>query len=191
MNFSSRHSKGFSLLEVLLAVFIFSLIMVGVTTYFVGITRTNQNTLRLQRNLEDVRFAMNRVAKILRTATVVIPISDSMVSTVRAYDYSQEKCIEYAFVETAMRESVSGDIVLPDGTEKTKCESAANFSSGDIVSVANGATLSGKFSVVPSSAVTGSEHAGRVTINATITRQNTSSTIQTTVSLRNYQEINP
>lgn len=188
MRIPFRHSKGFSFLEVIIAVFIFSLIMVGVTSYFVSTTVANQNTKRLQQNLEDVRFAMNRIAKVLRTSVVLVPNTSSKVDKVRVYDYSQSKCIRYEFSGDGMREYEAS---LPSGEpdEKTWCLTGASFGSpGDIVSVANGATLSGTFFVVPSSDTAGSEVAGRVTMNATITRKNNASTIQTTVSLRNYKE---
>lgn len=66
-----------------------------------------------------------------------------------------------------------------------------SFSSSTLMSVSTGVSLSGRFVAVPSDdgATGGSKLAGRVTMNATVTRQNNASTIQTTVSLRNYKEV--
>lgn len=190
MRISPKNLPGFSLLEVLLATFIFSIVMVGVTSYFVSIAAANQNTKRLQQNLEDIRFAMSRVAKVFRTSVVVSPTSSQDVAEIRVFDYSQSQCLRYAFEGSGM---VEYSMTLPEGQpdEKLWCDglSSAAFTSNTLVSVENGATLKGRFAVVPSDDGSGgSELAGRVTMNATVTRQNDASTVQTTVSLRNYQE---
>ena len=187
---SGRSLRGFSLLEVLLSVFIFSIIMVGVTSYFVSIASANQNTQRLQQNLEDIRFAMSRIAKVLRTSVIVSPTSSQTASKVRIFDYSQFQCVQYSFENDGIVEYA---LSLPSGEadEKAWCAtlSSASFLSNVLVSVSNGASLSGRFSVVPSDDGSGGTiAAGRVMMNATVVRQNNSSTVQTTVSLRNYKE---
>lgn len=190
MRISPKNLPGFSLLEVLLATFIFSIVMVGVTSYFVSIAAANQNTKRLQQNLEDIRFAMSRVAKVFRTSVVVSPTSSQDVAEIRVFDYSQSQCLRYAFEGSGMVEySMTLPVGQPD--EKPWCAglNPAAFTSNTLVSVENGATLKGRFAVVPSDDGSGgTELAGRVTMNATVTRQNDASTVQTTVSLRNYQE---
>lgn len=189
MSISSKKSQGFSLLEVLLSVFIFSVIMLGVTSYFVSIVATNQNSKRLQQNLEDIRFAMNRIAKVLRTSVVVIPTSMSNVTTIRVFDYSQSKCLQYAFEGDSISE-YSKDLPVGQSDEKSWCASATGFTQSVLMDVASGANMSGQFVAVPSDDGSGgSEFAGRVTMNAKVTRQGNSSTVQTTVSLRNYEEV--
>jgi len=181
-------SNGFSLLEVVLAVFIFSLIAVGITTYFANITLANQNTKRLQQNLEDTRFAMNRIAKVLRTSVVINP----NVQTIRVYDYSQSSCIEYAFSSGGMNERIAA---LPVGTvnEKVWCATGnPSFSAWSaLVSASGNAVFEGRFFVVSSEDTSPNERAGRVVMNARIQRGNNESTMQTTVSLRNYEEVYP
>lgn len=186
----SGNSRGFSLLEVLVATFIFSIVMAGATQYFVNITVSNQNVRRLQQNLESVQFAMNRIAKSLRTSTVISPSSNQQVSEVRVFDYSQRTCFRYGFEGNGVTEYSA---LLPAGVsdEKAWCASlgSASFTSNVLVSAADGMTVVGRFAVYPSSETVGSELAGRITMNATVSQQNNSSTIQTTVSLRNYREV--
>lgn len=182
---------GFSLLEVLLATFIFSAVMVSVTSYFASIAKANQNSKRLQQNLEDVRFAMNRIAKVLRTSVIISPkeVSGLSANEVRMFDYSQSKCLRYQFVGNGMTEYEAD---LPNGTtdEKAWCATQGTFDSSTIVSVSNGASLGGTFNVSTSEDTAGANNrAGRIVMNAKITRANNSSTIQTTVSLRNYEEV--
>jgi prepilin-type N-terminal cleavage/methylation domain-containing protein len=190
MKSMARNSRGFSLLEVIITTLIFSIVMVGVASYFVNITVANKNTKRIQQNMEDVRFAMNRIAKVLRTSVVITPnLNASQQQTIRVYDYSQAGCVQYTFDvnSNALRES----FVVNPGTnpdEKVWCAGASFGSSASLVNVTDG-TLIGHFNVIPSKDTSGNEEAGRVTMNATIGRHTTSSTIQTTVSLRNYEEI--
>lgn len=190
MSTSSKKSRGFSLLEVLLATFIFSVVMVGVTSYFVSITTANQNTKHLQQNLEDVQFVMNRVAKILRTSVVIAPTSGGVTSNLRFFDYSQSQCFLYEFENDRILEYTAS---LPASTpdEKSWCKNFVFSSPSILVDTSNGMNLAGRFVVVPSNSTPGSEAAGLVTMNATISRQGNSTTIQTTVSLRNYREIAP
>lgn len=187
---SPKKSQGFSLLEVLLATFIFSVVMVGVTSYFVSITATNQHTKRLQQNLEDVQFVMNRVAKVLRTSVIIAPASGGTTSNMRIFDYSQSRCLLYEFGNDKILEYST---LLPTGTsdEKSWCKNIAFSSPSVLVDTSNGMNLTGRFVVIPSNSTPGSEAAGLVTMNATISRQGNSTTIQTTVSLRNYREIAP
>jgi prepilin-type N-terminal cleavage/methylation domain-containing protein len=198
MRFLSEHSRlrGFSLLEVILALFIFSLVMMSVTSYFASTTVANRNTRLLQQNLEDVGFAMNRIAKVLRTSVVLSPILPSPVTSIRVYDYSQGACLRYEFSGNTIHEFVS-TAPFPGGgaNEKTWC---ASVNVGDFTSVSlittTGASISGRFYVIPSNdGVPAGDPlvAGRVTMNAKITRVNNFSTIQTTVSLRNYKEVYP
>ncbi len=190
-------SNGFSLLEVVLAVFIFSVIAVGITTYFANITLANQNTKRLQQNLEDTRFAMNRIAKVLRTSVAINPnaatgAAGTSVQTIRIYDYSQSSCIEYAFSSGGMNERT---VTLPVGTvdEKVWCATGnPAFSPWNaLVSASGNAVFEGRFFVVSSEDTSPNERAGRVVMNARIRRGNNESTMQTTVSLRNYEEVYP
>lgn len=200
--FSSREkkrtpgvSRGFSLLETLLAIFIFGLVMTSVTMYFANISKANRNSKLLQQNLEDTQFAMNRIAKVLRTSAVVDPppIASNGIQSrteIRAYDFSQSLCIEYKFFGNEMIERISSD-TFSSGNVLEWCEDPLrNFGADQkLVSADNGASLSGTFAVVPSN--DSPPIAGRVTMNVTITRGNLSSTAQTSVSLRNYKELAP
>lgn len=178
-------------MEALLSVFIFSVVMIGVTSYFVSITVANQNTRRLQQNLEDIRFAMNRIAKVFRTSIVISPTSSQIGTEIRVFDYSQSQCIRYVFEASGVVE-YAALLPIAQSDEKAWCSGLdlSAFALHALVSVENGAILSGKFAIVPSdNGSGGSRFAGRVTMTATVARQGDSSTVQTTVSLRNYEEV--
>lgn len=168
-----------------MVLFIFSAVMTSVTVYFGGIARANQNARRLQQNLEDVRFSMNRITKVLRTSVIIT----SSATTIKVFDYSQNRCVSYGFTTDSIQE---GSLPKPLGTvdEKPWCAGAI-LTLYPIVSVAPGESISGRFSAVPSSKTPPNETAGRVTMSVRITRQNNSSVAQTTMSLRNYKEVYP
>lgn len=183
----TKTTRGFSLLEVMIVVFIFALIMTAVTAYFAKMALVNQTTKQLQRNLEDTQLAFNLIGKTLRTAVIVIPVVSSNVATVRLYDYSQTRCIIYQFSGGTIQQAQSTSAPASGDDEKVWCQSlsAPNFTSlAPIVSTADGATVSGTFLVTPST----DSVAGRVTMIANVSRGTNSSSIQTTVSLRNFRE---
>lgn len=194
-----KNKKGFSLVEVLMTMLVFTIILVGVAGYFTNIVRANQNSRRILENMEDVRFAMSRVSKILRTSVVIRPSGGGSANTLRVFDYSQRKCLEYTFTAGEIREAVSVGSVPSgaEGIEKLWCGEtggapAMTLSSPiSIVSSTGGASFSGSFTVYPSNVISGSEQAGRVVMNVTVSRENNSSTLQTTVSLRNFTEVAP
>lgn len=179
-------------MEVLIALFIFSIVISGVTTYFARIVSANQNAKRLQQNLEDTRFVMNRMAKVLRTSVIIDPTGTTKRHDLRVYDYSQKKCLIYVFnSNVGLIERASS--AYSGTTEKSWCAglSISNFSQNTLISVSD-ASLSGFFSIVPSVfdlSNRSSNYAGRVSMQVTIRRNNTSSTVQSTVSLRNFKEV--
>lgn len=179
-------------MEVLIALFIFSIVISGVTTYFARIVSANQNVKRLQQNLEDTRFVMNRMAKVLRTSVIIDPTGATRRHDLRVYDYSQKKCLIYVFnSDVGLIERVSSASPASGVDEKAWCATQANFSENRLISISD-ASLSGFFSIVPSvfdPSNRSSNYAGRVSMQVTIRRNNTSSTVQSTVSLRNFKEV--
>jgi len=176
--------RGFSLLEVIIAMFIFIIVATTVSAVFGKIILAYRSTHTTQKNLENVQYAMNQMAKILRGGAIM---SGWTASNIRVYDYAQKKCIEYAFAGSSL---TYADLSYPaaslDSDNITTCpldtlSSAADMASGNI---------SGNFYVVPPVADT---RAGKVTISmkvCSVVGCAGPAYIQTTVSLRN-KEVNP
>ncbi len=94
LNFKKKQ-KGFTFIEIIIAVFIFSLMMLAVTGIFSGSIGGYRTARITQKNLEDAQFIMNQMAKILRTSSVQEnPPTDNLI----IYDYSQGKCFKYGFI---------------------------------------------------------------------------------------------
>ena len=179
--------KGFSFLEMLVAVAIFSLVMITAGNAFSRFIAVQKRTRDVQQDLEDARFSMELMAKTLRTSSImscnsgVNPCPPSATS-VQLYDYSQEKCIRYAF-QSGKIQSASAY------TDKATCAGAIL---GGLTDIINKYVSSVNFGVVQSSQ--SPRRVGKATISITICSNNETcsgaqrdkATIQTTISLRDY-----
>lgn len=182
----SKKQKGFSLLEMIIAIFIFSLVIVVAVSTFVNMVSVRKKTREIQQNMENARVAMDTIAKQVRNNTLVIPSANNpTASNIRIYDSSQQLCVEYSFGAGNLKYSYLNSVA-----DSVACGSApiATFSNYNLLS---GTVTAGYFGVtvsVPRSSI------GRVTILMQI--QNATGAdkalVQTTVSLRSLsQEVNP
>ncbi len=175
--------KGFSLLEMIIAVFIFSLVVTVAVSAFVSAVSVRKKTKEIQQNMENARVAIDGMAKALRNGDIIT----GTVNTILAYNYSQERCEQYLFSGNNLTYSFKSVLQADYMADKTLC----NSSLGGTFNMLSGTVSSGKFNVIPS--VAGSS-VGRVTILMQI--QNAGGAdkalMQTTVSLRSLsQEVNP
>lgn len=121
MKFLTKKQKGFTLIELMISIFIFMIIVSIVIEIFGKQVVTSRHARILQRNIEDAEFAMNYVAKTLRTsslptsedqgtttgsgsATTTTAAADQILGTdyvqvLYAYDYSQKECFKFSFEE--------------------------------------------------------------------------------------------
>lgn len=95
-----KEKKGFVLMEMLIAIFVFALIITSVVGVFVSSYKSQESTQEKQRDLENVRIAMETMAKNIRTSSLDYPSSVGGSREIYIYDYSQEKCIGYKFSDT-------------------------------------------------------------------------------------------
>lgn len=104
--------KGFSFVELIVAVFIFVLVVTTSTEVFVKMIKNYKNAREIQRDLENAQYAMNLMAKTIRTSSVLSCSGDganfnndcSLVSgtitAINIFDYSRSKCMIYNFDQT-------------------------------------------------------------------------------------------
>ena len=181
--FSNTPNRGFTLIEVIVSIAVFLIVMTAVTNTFTSGFSNYKSVKKAQKNLEDVQFAMNLIAKELRTSTVVVPATNHTVSTIRFYDYSQGACIEYVIRATQITKAKKNIASLINPA--LDCAGSMGTATPLVqVGSAPGALISGHFFVRPS--VSGSV-AGKVTISLQIRESATQiARIQSTVSLRDY-----
>ena len=181
----NKNKKGFSLPEVIVAMFIFVLMMLVVTSVFATMVKTRKNARDMQQRVENVRYAMELMAKNIRMSSVDNLSSGSADNEIYIYNYSQEKCMHFEFnTPSVYMSEVSGQRnVLTD------CSSA---SYGDATELALKNITDTQFVYYAPKDSSGNPIAdsslGRVTMAM---RTSTGESIQTTVSLRNYSRVNP
>ncbi|MCA9365225.1 MAG: type II secretion system protein, partial [Candidatus Moranbacteria bacterium] len=90
-----KNKKGISLLEVIIATAVFVVIMTAVASIFARYSGSFRDARAIQNNMEEAQFAMNLIAKTLRTSTV--KNFGSAGKSITVFDYSQSECIEYEF----------------------------------------------------------------------------------------------
>lgn len=107
--------KGFTLIEMIISIFIFLIMMIAIVQIFAQQIQAYRHARSVQNDMENAQFAMNYIAKTLRTATVlggtsVGDLRDYMQSNgdfdlqdiqtgegLIVYDFSQEKCVQFTF----------------------------------------------------------------------------------------------
>ena len=95
-NRAVKNSKGFTLIELMVSIFVFSLVMTSATAVFAKVFRARQKSNAIQKNIEDTRYAMELMAKSLRMSSIISSTSPSQANgSILSYDYSQGKCIRY------------------------------------------------------------------------------------------------
>lgn len=171
-----QRSAGFTLIEVMVSLAVFLIIMTSMSQIFTQSFVGYRHAKALQRDLENAQFALNLIAKELRTSTVVGFTS----SKVRFYDYSQKICFEYEIAAnqlTVDKKSVVG----PSDDPFVDC----GVMPGTPTPIAKAGTLVGQFIVMPSTQ--SPKFVGKVTISLQISEgPNHTAYIQTTSSLRDY-----
>ncbi|MFH0969475.1 MAG: prepilin-type N-terminal cleavage/methylation domain-containing protein [Patescibacteria group bacterium] len=192
-----KNKGGFSFIEVIIAVFIFVLIMTAVSLMFTSLFSGYKNAKAIQKDLESAQFAMNLMAKNLRTSSIVSNGGTS--DDIKFYNYSDGgKCISYKLAGSNKIQVASAPD--PGDLEPDKlawCTSKV-LSYSDLTSTNSTYINKLSFYAVLSDGVSAAKVVGKVTISMEIcATSNCSGTekdkarIQTTVSLRDYQETMP
>lgn len=171
LSIRSKKSAGFTLIETLVSMFIFVLVMASVSQIFTKAFSGYRYEKSTQESLESAQFAMNTMAKELRTAS----ISSSSSSLIKFIDYSQNTCFDYEIIGTTLT------VESKAGTKVADCGSGGYGASAVVAS----GIVSGSFLAVSSNTM----QVGRVTISLQVggaTASAQTSNIQTSVSLRDY-----
>ncbi len=181
--------KGLTLIEVVVALAVFSILMVGATqTFTSGLMSFKQNT-DTERDVESVSALMNQIAKELRTSTV--SVSATNPSTLIYYDYSQGKCIRYssssgnlATAGTIRRQETAAGAVL--SADVTTTGVAANCLIGLFEAAADVTPADSRLNLVIDESVVGS--VGGAKILFTLNSSAKPVVIQSFVSSRDYKK---
>lgn len=175
-----KNVLGFTLLEVLISLFIFSLVIMATTQIFSSAYSGYRMTRLVQHDIENAQFAMNALAKTVRNSSVVSAAGSQQ--EVQFFDHAQEKCFRYR---------IQGAVLQMASNNSTGVGHCANLVLGGFTAVTTG-TVSGSFEVTPSTVAGGpATRVGKVTISLVIGEVTSvhSARLQTSVSLRDFGNI--
>lgn len=187
--------KGFSLLEMIIAVAIFSLVVVAVMSAYVSIFKAGKNAKIVQKNIENVRGAMDIMAKTIRSGEADNASSGLTQNVyVFVYDFGSDnngKCVKFSL--DAVPGNIQQSQTAASGNRSmapyTNCSTVNPASYVNPINLVNGSgfTVIGKFYVTPVSDTV----ASKVTILANVQSGTDSANLQTSVSLSGSKEIAP
>jgi prepilin-type N-terminal cleavage/methylation domain-containing protein len=176
-----RYKKGFTLIEVVVSLFVFALLMASVSGIFANTVAGYKAARSSQRDTENAQYAMNAMAKELRTSS----IASSSATAVRFYDYSQDICFAYRIQNGNLEVASvapSDPTALPLALDKLNFCLSASIGSYTIVTTG---VVTGNFSIIASTSAPAS--VGKVTISLQIAEGTKhAARLQTTASLRDY-----
>lgn len=171
--------RGFTLVEVVVAIGIFVIIMAGSAGVFASAFKSYKGAKNINENLKNAQYAMNLMTKTFRTSS----IKNSSSSLVIVYDYSQLLCIRYRFSGSELRKATSA---VSEGScgSSTAFANDASMTSGVVVGTFEAVDSAGDDSGPTSTRV------GIITVTMNITNSgggnSSSAQIQSTSSLRDY-----
>lgn len=182
---------GFTLLEMLLSMFVFALMMMAVTGIFASGFSSYRNARESQRALEQAQQAIDTMGKYLKTSSIAGNTYQSAGSaTLLFFDYSQGKCFLY---------QVNGNVLQMASTNtltRAQCDNYTANGGADFVSLTTGSIANAKpfayaMSKDPVVANNTPNRIGEVTVTLDVRSAATATipnVIQTTLSLRDYTE---
>lgn len=162
--------SGFSLVESMIAVFIFSLVAIMLTGVFSGFLKSYKSAKKAQRSAESAQYAINLMAKSIRSSTFAPGVTfGPMNQVMRMFDKSRSQCVVYKYAYGA------GVLQLatPAGTDIASC---ATPQPGDFRPLTKAGDIAGVSFI-------GSASEGKILISVD-TGGGEASQIQTTISLR-------
>jgi Tfp pilus assembly protein PilV len=176
----TKSPRGFTLIEALVSMFIFIVTIAAVSQLFAKAFSAYNYEKATQKDLESAQFAMNAMAKSLRTSTV----ASVTPTAIKFFDYSQGICFRYA-VNGGNLEMAQGNFSPVNDCGSYSLQSQAQTT---VVSGVSG----GGFTMVASSPgppvdAVNPQRVGKVTMYLQVKSGTAApATIQTSVSLRDY-----
>ena len=183
-NFSGKKRKkleGFSLMELIISMFIMVLVIVTSVSVFSNVILTREKTRETQRNLEEARTALEIMSKNLRMSRMAGFSEGKMYM----YNNSQNICIAYEFSGGGLLVGTGNPASL-DPYDAGYLDCSATTASENLIS----GNFSGSFYMTPTSASSPKE-IGRATVAITSGSGNDLRSMETTVSFRDYDDVFP
>lgn len=187
----SAGRQGFSLMELLVAMFISTLIVLTVVAAFASAFRAQKNARNTQKEIEDAKTSLEFMAKIMRMSSNLRPTTAGAKSAIYMFNKSlppNGKCVGFRYSSSRIYE----DSCTPTAASVDNPCNAGDASDCDggayaTVEITNANLSSAEF-YIPTYSV--ANPIKRITISLQMNNSDNGK-MQTTVSLRDYKNINP
>lgn len=175
-----------------MAMFISTLIVTVVVSAFASAFRARESAGNTQRSIEDAKTSMEYMAKVIRMSSNLKPTTPGSSDYITMYNKSREICIKYEYGGNKIIEyscspedsDVTDASRGPCYDDGTPCSSNRDYSNFTPKEITGSKALSGAgFSI-------GGDYIKRVTIQMQMA-SDSNAKLQTTVSTRDYKDLNP
>lgn len=174
---------GFTLVETLLAMLLFALIVVMVSGTFVAFLKNYATIRNAQRSTESAQFAMNLMAKTIRTSQVLDTGESIAQNQIFLFDFSQKRCLRYRINGGTVTVSYSENAVPPNSIANCIFDEAQLTAAAEAITAPE-VVMNGSFTVAPP--ISATQGFVRIVLSAAEGNQVAPPTwMQTSVSLRN------
>jgi len=176
--------RGFSLVEMLVAMFVFSLVIGATSGIFTKAFVGYRAQKHLQSDIESAQFALNTMAKELRTATIA-NLSNGSNAAIEFLDYSQNTCFFY-------KRNSGATLTVETKKSPTNAVTDCNSNGYSVPAIIANNVSDGHFYITKSvkkeiGPPLVDPLVGKITIALSISSGTlTATNLQTTVSLRDY-----
>ncbi|MFA6160369.1 MAG: prepilin-type N-terminal cleavage/methylation domain-containing protein [Parcubacteria group bacterium] len=175
-NKKNKNYQGFSLLEMLISVFIFVVTIITAVSIFVNVASARQQSRKIQKNMEDARTALDLMAKNMRMS---VGLNQKASNEIYMFNSSQGICIDYKFEDGSLKMGQNSPV-----GDSTDC-SSSNVGAYNLTPITSD-NVSGKFMITQTSSTSDPKVIGKAVI---IMKIDEVANIQTTVSFRDYNDI--
>lgn len=174
---NQKDKKGFSFLEMIIAMAIFSLAIAAAVAAFASVVNTQKKTREIQRNVESAGTSIELMSKTIRMSSQTATYHAG--KEIRLYNNSQAKCISYRF------NAGNGNLEISEmssSTGGTDCPNTGTYPASSYSTLIP--EVSGLFSVTQTRS-SSPKRMGKATILVNIGQNH----LQSTVSFMNYSSI--
>jgi len=179
---SDKLKKGFTLMEVMVSIAVFSVVVIVVMQTFSMVIKNYRMSRQIQTDNEDLRTALEIMGKNIRMSSNIKPdITDSKIITM--YNNSQGMCVGYKIENNTLKYAEKAT------DDKTNCDSLGDYNA----IISSYVTDNSKFIIYPRS---DKNRAGLVTISLELVPYKPGGTgsnleqdtarVQTSISTRDY-----
>ncbi|HWQ60098.1 MAG TPA: type II secretion system protein [Candidatus Fimivivens sp.] len=178
---------AFTLVEMVVSIGVFAILILSLSAIFSSGFHSFGAARELERNDEVAQYAMNSLAKYLRTSSIVSPsTTTSGAQSILFFDYSSKRCFQYRLDGASGALQARWKDIATITDVMTDCSTSGMNAWVDLTT----GWVTGRFEVVPSQKTP--QSIGRVVIFLSVGKTSASSTktsIQTAVSLRDYDYV--